>query len=338
VAELLEQEGNRCFLVFPGDFRRELGRHWIPPQNPQSMELLLDDIARQARFPIRGVIHLWSCEAAPNPEISVASLDGAQLLGVGSALNLVKAIPKKLAGQPVRLWFITRGAQDAGGRTESIAIEQSPLWGFAGVVSAELGELWGGVMDLDPAALLTDYAAQVFETITAADAEKQIAFRAGARYVPRFVRRRQVRRDTGEIRFRDDASYLITGGLGDLGMEVARWMVRRGAKHLILQGRTELPPRDHWPNVDPESPIAHRIASIEALEKAGADVLLLAADVSSESQMASAMNVFENSGNPAIRGVLHCAAVFDGAILLDLDQNALTAVMRPKGAGCLDSP
>jgi hypothetical protein len=334
LAKLLEKQGNTCFLIFPGDIRHESGRRWIPPQNSQCMEMVLGDIALQAGLPIHGVIHLWSCEAAvPDSEISIAALEASRILGVGSALSLVQSILKKLAGHPSSLWFVTRGAQPAAGGTEPLAICQSPLWGFAGVVSAELGELWGGVIDLDPGDSPADSAARLFETVTSVDVEKQIAFRTGARYVPRFVRRHPVPRDAGEIRFREDASYLITGGLGDLGLEVARWMVRRGAKHLVLLGRTRVPPRDQWQQLDQVSPAANKLAAIESLETAGAHILTLAADVGSESQMASAMDVFESSGNPPIRGVIHCAAVFDGATLVDLDAEALNGVLEPKVHG-----
>ena len=131
--------------------------------------------------------------------------------------------------------------------------------------------LWGGLVDLEPAPSLRDAAAhQLWEEISTPDGEDQLAFRQGRRYVARLVRKRLSATQEPPLRWRTDGSYLISGGLGDLGLLVARWMVEQGARRLILLGRTKLPPRSSWSSVETGSRLARQIAAIRELEALGA--------------------------------------------------------------------
>ena len=83
---------------------------------------------------------------------------------------------------------------------------------------------------------------------------------------------------SGELpTFRPDATYLVTGGLGGIGIELARWLVVRGARHIALLGRRV-----------PSDAVREHIAAIESL---GASVRVLSADVSHESQLAAALEL-----------------------------------------------
>ncbi len=115
-----------------------------------------------------------------------------------------------------------------------------------------------------------------------------------------------------------DATYLITGGLGSLGLLMAQWMVQRGVRHLVLIGRRE-------------AAGATRTA-IEALERAGAQVVVAQADVTREAQVASVLARIDAS-MPPLRGIIHAAGALDDGLLLNLDRERLAAVMAPKVEG-----
>src|SRR5215208_3608922 len=100
------------------------------------------------------------------------------------------------------------------------------------------------------------------------------------------------------MRWRADGSYLITGGLGGLGMEVARWMVGQGARRLVLLGRTPLPPRAEWDACQPGGRPARQIAAIRELEASGASVHLAFVDVSDEDQVRAFVDEFRLEGWP----------------------------------------
>src|SRR5207248_9209311 len=101
-------------------------------------------------------------------------------------------------------------------------------------------QLWGGMLDLAPdaaadgAAMLLE-AAMLLDEIWDPQGENQLAIRGGQRYVARLVRiSPPIPQD---VRLQSDGTYLITGGLGSLGLRVAQWIVEQGARHLVLTGR-----------------------------------------------------------------------------------------------------
>ncbi|NEO70919.1 type I polyketide synthase [Moorena sp. SIO3H5] len=115
-----------------------------------------------------------------------------------------------------------------------------------------------------------------------------------------------------------EASYLITGGLGALGLEVAQWMVTQGAKHLALMGRRA-------PNQT-----AQKV--IEELETAGASVSVLLGDISIEEDVALALEEISAS-LPPLKGVIHAAGVLDDGVLQKMSWERFTKVMAPKVSG-----
>jgi NAD(P)-dependent dehydrogenase (short-subunit alcohol dehydrogenase family)/acyl carrier protein len=189
-------------------------------------------------------------------------------------------------------------------------------------------------MDLQRGAWPSDNAAhQLWCEISAPDGEDQIAFRQGRRYVGRMVRQSRSADQALPFSWRIDGSYLISGGAGDLGLAVARWMVEQGARRLILLGRTKFPPRAHWNSAEAGSRLAHQIAAIRHLEAAGACVHMAAVDVADEEQLTAFLNEFQAEGWPPIRGVVHAAGVLQDGLLAQLDAGALGKVLRPKMIG-----
>lgn len=115
--------------------------------------------------------------------------------------------------------------------------------------------------------------------------------------------------------FSAGGSYLISGGAGGLGLAVAQWMVERGARHLVLMGRSGA------------SPAAQ--AAIDTMAEAGAEVRVEQADVSEPQQVARLLTEIRRS-MPPLHGVIHAAVVLDDGILLQLNPERMRRVMAPK--------
>ena len=98
------------------------------------------------------------------------------------------------------------------------------------------------------------------------------------------------------------ASYLITGGLGGLGLKVARWLADQGAGHLVLVGRRGLPARECWASLTSDSWAARQAAAIRAIEAQGTEVTIVAADVADCAQMGALFARF-GSVLPPLRGI-----------------------------------
>jgi myxalamid-type polyketide synthase MxaE and MxaD len=335
LAALLVEQGERCVLVSPGEvYERVDGEHFqIHPARPEDMRQLLKVALGSDQPACRGVVHLWSLDAPPPEETTVASLEAAQTLGCGSVLHLIQELAQTEWHESPRLWLVTRGAQPVEPEPVPLAVAQAPLWGFGRVIAGEHHDLWGELVDLDSSAPVREASALLWEEIWSPEGEDQIAFRQGQRYVARLVRKRQSSEQALPFRFRPDGSYLITGGLGALGLQVARWMVAQGARRLILMGRTKLPPRAEWNQVEPESRLGRRIAAVRELEALGASIHLASVDVADEAKLASFLEKFHAEGWPPIRGVVHLAAVIEDRTLLQLDIAALNTVLWPKVIG-----
>ena len=112
---------------------------------------------------------------------------------------------------------------------------QAPVWGLGRAVALECPEIWGGLIDLAPEAEAKE-AEQLLAELREPDQEDQIAWRAGQRYVARLVRS-AAPKAAPQIQLSDEGTYLITGGLGSLGLQVAEWLVAHGVRHLVLMGR-----------------------------------------------------------------------------------------------------
>jgi NADPH:quinone reductase-like Zn-dependent oxidoreductase/acyl carrier protein len=127
-----------------------------------------------------------------------------------------------------------------------------------------------------------------------------------------------VTRAADEVSFDPEATYLITGGAGGLGLSVARWMVERGARHLALLGRSG----------------AREAAQelIGELENMGAQIELLRGDVSHEEQVAQLLDHVRQT-MPPLKGIIHSAGVLDDGILLQQTPERFRKVMAPKVEG-----
>jgi NADPH:quinone reductase-like Zn-dependent oxidoreductase/SAM-dependent methyltransferase/NADP-dependent 3-hydroxy acid dehydrogenase YdfG len=117
---------------------------------------------------------------------------------------------------------------------------------------------------------------------------------------------------------RSDGTYFVTGGLGGLGLEVARWLGRKGARSLVLMGR--------------RAPSAEATAAIAELARAGVEVSVVRGDVASRAQVEHAVAAIGGS-QPPLRGVVHAAGVLDEGVLMQQDARRFARVMAAKVEG-----
>ncbi|MGK5532608.1 thioester reductase domain-containing protein [Streptomyces sp. URMC 129] len=248
---------------------------------------------------------------------------------------LTAALVKELAGRDdcpdARLTLVTRGAMPAGPDPEVRAAVAHTLWGLGRVIALEHPERWGGAVDLDPD---DDPAAaeRLIAALGRTGAEDEQALRGAEVYAARLVPRPA---EPAEQRLtpavRADGTYLITGAFGGIGQTLATWLARLGAGRLVLLGRTPLPPRATW-NKRLPAPVRARVRAVRELERLGAEVTVIAADVADEAAMLSLFRDLEEHPLP-LRGVIHAAGVSLPQFLRDVDADSYRKVWRPKVIG-----
>uniref|UniRef100_UPI003899CD10 type I polyketide synthase n=1 Tax=Mycobacterium sp. HUMS_1102779 TaxID=3383487 RepID=UPI003899CD10 len=257
--------------------------------------------------------------------------DDADVDGAARLTSQVAELVGELAGRddhaPVTLWIVTRGVREAD---SGEARRHSGLWGLAGVIGAEHPELWGGLVDIAAGDDLGACAARLPEVLPHA-AKQILALRDSAFLCPTMcpIAGEPVREP---LRCRPDAAYLITGGMGALGLLMADWLADRGARRLVLAGRTPLPPRRDWDGAD-DPAAQHKITAIRALERRGVSVEAVALDVGSPEAVRELLDRRDRAGAPPIRGIIHAAGITENRLLTETAQDTLRRVMWPKIAG-----
>ncbi|AUX41121.1 uncharacterized protein SOCE26_025260 [Sorangium cellulosum] len=306
VAAILEAMGEECTLI-----------HADPrlASDPAAARAIVRDGIQRDGLRLRGVVCLSALDA-PEPPGACASRDAeATCAGL---LHIAQALVAGGWDEPPRLWLVTAGALPVGAPHERVSLGQAAVWGLGRVIAAEHAELRFAAVDL-PAADPASEVEALVRTLLSEHTAEQIGLRGGVEHTPRLIASAE-RRSAGASSLWPDATYLITGGLGALGLAVAGWMAEAGARHLVLVGRSP-----------PDRAGERALASIRAR---GAEVIVHRADVASFSQIAAVFAAIDAT-LPPLRGVIHAAGVLHDALVPDLRADQLGPVLAPKVDGAV---
>lgn len=305
---LLRQRGETTILVSRAEryARLAVDRYGVNPEDPADLIRLLQEVGT----PLKGVLYGWGLD--PDHSISEETIGQCERL-CGSLAFVVRALSEMNDSRPEALWLITRGAQPLG--TGAIASLQAPLWGIGATLGLEHPEFHTRCLDLDPEESPGQMALLVQELLHP-QLEDRIALRGGTRQVARLERVAEP--GLVPLSFDAEASYLITGGLGALGLRVGQWLGEQGARHLILCSRRE--------------PEGAALAIIEQFKERGGEVLICRADISDPAEVRRMMEEID-SRMPPLAGIIHAAGVIDDALLLRQDLVGFKRVMAPKVRG-----
>lgn len=283
------------------------------------LQLAGDEVARATwKEPVDGFVIASTLSCLPLALLSPTKLTDIthQQFNISqAALELATRTAEASDHQP-KIWFLTRGAQaptedDLGG--EAI---QSVVWGHGRAIAQEHPNVWGGLIDTDNQTSGTAILAE----LRAADGEDQIALRGSQRYVPRLVKR-EFENYLAPVDPPVDAqaSYLITGGLGALGLKVAHWLVAdQGARNIWLVSRRQ--------------PAGEQRDAISELEALGAAVHIVSADIADLARVKSLIDEISLKG-PTLDGIFHCAGLLDDGIMIEMDWQRFHQVTKAKVEG-----
>ncbi|WP_445515820.1 type I polyketide synthase [Streptomyces sp. NEAU-174] len=246
-----------------------------------------------------GVLSLLALDDGPHPEHTA--------LSTGLALNvgLIQALGD--AGLAAPLWLATTGAVSVSGSDPLGSPAQAATWGLGRVVALEHPQRWGGLVDL-PGNLDERTADRLCAALSgiAGDSgpEDQLALRAAGVFVRRLVR--APLRTPGRESWKPHGTVLITGGTGGLGAQVARWLARSGAEHLVLTSRRGM-----------AAPGAAGLRDeLIALGEGGVRVTVAACDVRDRDEVAALLRRITTGGDP-VHAVFHAAGVVEFSQLAD---------------------
>ena len=304
LASQLETSGHRCVLTSPS-----------APGSTVDFKRILREATESAALPLRGILHLWNLDAPDFEDASSTSFSEFLRQGCGTVLEAVQALLSQEDAAGARFWVVTQGGQSVGAEPGRIRPQQSPVWGLGKVIALEHPEIWGGIVDLGQGT--EQEQIHLLRELSSGDGEDQIALRGADRFVPRLTPSPPL---AGKpISVHDDATYLITGGVGALGRLVAQRLVEQGAKHLVLTSRSGA-----------SAPAAKKL--IADLKEAGLDVRVLKADVADADAMAMLFDKLRDSEH-ALKGIVHAAGTSAVVPIRRMTVEDLIDVCRSKVIG-----
>ncbi|MFD7618308.1 amino acid adenylation domain-containing protein [Streptomyces sp. NPDC059802] len=342
LSELLAARGERCHLVRPGDTYRKGGEDsgfTVEPGSVTDLERLFADLhedrdgADGGGGPVGPIVHLWNLDL---PQIAEASpQDLARHSGTGAYSLIALARPRRRGVSPGPRNLGTRGAQNVE-PGEAVEPLGAPAWGVGRVLRhQELLSHPGKLIDLDPGARSDEgrrAEARALLRELRTDDEEEIALRGAARLTSRIRQAEQLTHPL-PLRLRTDANYLVTGAFGALGRLLCRTLVRRGARSLILIGRTALPERSAWRDLDPGSAAGRATAFVKELEALGARVVLAPLDITDEAAFTSWLDAHRRTDPLPVRGVFHLAGQVRDTLVEDMDRRTFAEAHDPKAVG-----
>jgi amino acid adenylation domain-containing protein len=319
IQRLLRDRGDACLLVRPaadtGGVTTDSDGCQLDEADPQACLEFFNICAGPATPPCRGLIYLGALREG----------QAAGFSGLYGAAHLLRAASQLEGGGRVGpIWLVTRGAQ-ATTATQPVDPAQATLWGLGRAAAVEHPGIWGGLIDLPPEASAAS-APGLLDAITAGDGEDQVALRDDGRFGLRLTRHAAAA--PTPIRCDPSGVYLITGGLGGLGLHMASWLADHGARDLLLVGRN-VPAVADPDSLPPGHPDRAKITAIDALRSRGVHVHVASADISDPQQAKALLAAV----GERLRGVIHAAGVLKDVPLRQMDDADLRTVLDPKALG-----
>ena len=282
------------------------------PESDADVDRLAGELRAAAEDPALRIVALAALESDSAP--SMQGLLRMQHRTLSGTRRLFRAASAAELRAPI--WLVTMGAQRAT-EGDTVSPIQSALWGFGRAAALELPQVWGGLVDLAEGS--ADEWAQLISVVAAQQdsvvREDQYALRGSDAYVPRLVRA-ITRPEATPLTLRTDATYLVTGGLGSIGRELAGYLAANGAKHLVLTSRRE-----------PGEDAARHLDALRA--EHGCDVRVLTADVADAHDVARLLAAVR-SELPPLAGIIHAAGELGTTPIGDLDDAEVDRVFAGK--------
>ncbi|MBE9104485.1 SDR family NAD(P)-dependent oxidoreductase, partial [Nostoc cf. edaphicum LEGE 07299] len=259
-------------------------------------------------------------------------------------LYLAQALGRQETTDDFNITVISNNLHSVTG-TEVLSPEKATLLGTVKVISQEYSNIHCCSIDVILPSNGSWQEEKLLEKIlaelTVDDSQKLIAYRGLNRWVQSFE---PVRFDKAKIekpRLREKGVYLITGGLGGIGLVLAEYLARTVQAKLLLVGRSALPQKDEWEKWltthDKTDSTSCKIRKVQELEQLGAEVLLMSADVSNIEQMRSAVAQAQQQFGQ-LNGVIHAAGVLEGksfGVIENINKTDCEQQFQPKVYGLI---
>lgn len=338
----LRQTDQPVVTVSPGERFLKLDDQTfvINPSRSADYEALLGELVALQKFP-QVICHLWSVTPPDDSEGALESSDKYLEAGFYSLLFLAQALGSGHLAKQLRLVVVANGLHSVSGE-EQLCPAKAAVLGPCGVIPQEYPQLRCQSVDIVVpeagtrlSAMLTD---QLMAELSTEEPDPMVAYRGNHRWLETFDSIRLTDDSGQQLLLQEGGVYLITGGVGGIGLTLAEYIARQARGRLILSGRSAFPERSEWETWlaqhDEQEKVSRTITKLRSLEALGAEVLVVRADVTSREQMQQTLAAArEKFGR--INGVIHAAGVPPGGMIQLKTPETAASVLAPKVKGTL---
>ncbi|MBN1272593.1 MAG: acyltransferase domain-containing protein [Candidatus Aminicenantes bacterium] len=342
IVQRLKAKKQNVFIVRAGEHYEKMSADTfvINPSSRRDYEAVFKELGNGNQLP-QWIIHLWSVTEEPAEDNKPERVERSLNRGFFSLLFLAQVIGMHNITEEIRLAVISNNIQEVTGE-ENVEADKAPVLGTVKVIPQEYPNVSCCSIDLeslsrDPrdARELTDC---VLAEVVANFTDLLVAYRGGHRWIQHYEPVRIPGFIRGKPLFRKKGVYLITGGLGGIGLELSEFLSRRCNARLILTGRSPFPPRSQWENWlrehEKKDGIRRKIEKIQKIEAAGGRVFILSADVTDFKKMRDGLSrVTRHTGR--VNGVIHAAGLPGEGIIQLKNTGSAWNILASKVKGTL---
>lgn len=323
------------------------GEYTLNPHNSEDYNYLCQELQSQGKLPDH-VVHLWTVEgeqgvsgvnSTGNREqlgnVNKSSLTGegfnrSQHLGFYSLLFLTQALHKQGITQPLKIQVLSSGLQRVES-TDLLSPEKATLLGLCKVIPQEYNYITCQSIDLALPETGTwqqeKLIDQLVTELKSASSDFSVAYRGQQRWLQTFDSLKLTKKSEPPARLQPKGVYIITGGLGLMGMALANYLAQSVPLKLVLVESSTFPPKEDWEFWLAEHGETNQesinIRNIQELENLEAEVLFIRADVTDEEQMQAVISKTQKQFGE-INGVIHAAMTLEEAFLKPIAETDYT--------------
>lgn len=340
-------------ILEPGEqFERSIeNKYMINPNSLGDYEMLLSELEATGMQP-DFILHAWSLSNVDNMPIGSHSIDNEfdrhQEMGFYSLLYLTQALYKHNISNQIQIGVLTSDVHDVLG-TEQLNPNQAPLVGLCKVISQEFINYICRVFDLSIDVFQSIDHEKLIDTLllelAGSSDDRIVAYRGSHRWIQTFdplQMHRMYDPDNLVSKLRSKGVYLITGGLGRIGMRLAEYLAETVQAKIILLDRYAFQagstPKEweEWISThSDQDSTSDRVRRLLAMQEMGSELMLVTADISDIQAVRDVVHASETEFGE-INGVIHAAGIVgEGAIkpIPDIENTDVEIQFTPKVHG-----
>lgn len=323
----LKNSGRRVIEVNLGTIYSKDGEnHFIIRNMLEDYNRFFEEIKYQH---IGQIVHLFTA-GCQNEEDSMEKLEEYQQKGVISLFNIVKSIAGKQIADKIDLAVVSDKVNYVTNEQKEVNAHNAPLLGLCKVVNKEFSDITCRMVDIDQFTEEDTITTEIDSEYT----DFYVAYRQGKKYTEILNIAKIGSSNNFDNYINENGVYVITGGIGGLGVQIAKCLSEVKNINIVLISRRQLPQFDNWEEllVENDKKLSDNIRIIQEIVKSGSSVKYYSADVTDADRMAFILNEVR-SQHGSINGVIHTAGVAGDNYIINSTIQNFNKILSPKVYG-----